>query len=107
MLRIKYLDKAAVLLALWQRARYLPHIFSLEDKPTATYLICQQTIRHMNGAVKLTTYYGKRIAIDLTGPQCDTTAYDREHGKHQARDAIQELQAEQIKQCVIVFYKHS
>ena len=106
MLCIKYLDKPAVLLALWQHARYLPHIFAMEDKPCATYATCKRDIQHMNQAIKLTTYYGKRIAIDLSSDMCDIRSYEAEHGPHTAQAAIQQLQTEQVKQCVCVFYKH-
>jgi hypothetical protein len=104
MLCIKYLDKPAVLHALWQHARYLPHIFAMEEKPHATYAICKRDIQYMGSVIKLTTYYGKRINVDLSGDLCDIRSYEAEHGPVLA--IIQQLQTEQVKQCVCVFYKH-
>ena len=99
------MNKAAILLELWKCARYLPHIYSMAERPAPTLPICTRDIAQMraNGSMKITTYYGKRLSVDLSGDVFDPTSY--EEGVHHACDIIHMLQKQAVINCIITYFK--
>lgn len=106
-LYIKYLDKSLILLELWQQARYLPHIYSMKEHPELTLEICQRDIEQMraNGSMKLTTYYGKKLSINLSDDVFDSAKYEEEQGYQRATQIIHKLQKQQVMRCVLHYFK--
>ena len=106
-LYIKYLDKALILLELWQEARYLPHIYSMKEHPELTLAICKRDIEQMraNGSMKLTTYYGKKLLINLSDDSFDPTGYEEEQGYQRATKVIHKLQKQQVTHCILCYFK--
>ena len=106
-LYIKYLDRSIILFELWQQARYLPHIYSMKEHPELTLEICKRDIKQMraNGSMKLTTYYGKRLSINLSDDVFDPIGYEEEQGYQRATQIIHKLQKQQVTHCILRYFK--
>jgi hypothetical protein len=102
---IKYLDRAELLYMLWQHAWYLPFmpLDQLDQQYWCTLRICRVDIANMilNKKLVITTYYGKRLNLDLSGDTLDLTAYVAQHGE----PPIADLQKKTLRSAIMAYYK--
>jgi hypothetical protein len=55
--------------------------------------------------MKLTTYYGKRLSINLSDVVFDPVKYEEEQGYQRATQIIHKLQKQQVTHCILRYYK--
>ncbi len=96
---IRYLDKATLVLKLWQHAKkspYLKHYAAHIDLDISDIKNDLMTMQTNNEPCSFTIYYGKVLLVDVTRDSMDPRDYDFYNGKNKAADIIADIKAHEL-----------
>ena len=107
---INHLPKDKLLFELWKNAKVSPYFVFCEDKiPSLTLSQVKSDINDMiqnNREINLTTYYGRMLYVDITGPHMDTLDYEAFNRLNEEKiiNIINKLKFEEMQNAICKFY---
>jgi len=108
---IKYIPKDQLLYELWNAARWTK-CFAVDPtiaKPRLTLKKVRRDINYMivaNRNIDLTTYYGKKICMNLTNNTCNVAYYNLHNGYGAATKVIDKLKIDQLQKTITRFFTY-
>jgi hypothetical protein len=104
MIYIKNLPKDILLYRLWYNAKYIKYLKNLKINLNLKRAKKDIDIMLINERkLNLTTYYGKRLFIDLSSDYLDILAYEASNGRGIAIKIINDMKKEEIIKIIALY----